>query len=329
MLIQRKCHWGRLLYDTQAHRFRCLPDVDTGALPHAAEPVVLNVYLTLKCNMACTHCVSRDMSRYGDRALEVSSELVKNINTSPFLVVVITGGEPLLPEFEKPLLALIRGLRSKAIVLDSNGTIHPSPQLVKALVRRNVLLRISLDSARPQDEICLRRTRGPAAESTEIYLRKLELVSRLAGQGVHIGAQSVLHRNNMKSILGLAEKLHALGVRRWWVQRLVPTVLSAGYDCRKYIIEPRDHRHARLASEIRRVAAKAGIYCFWKGDLRDNCVFLLAGDGDIYTQPEKPGRKILVGKLGRIDDFFTYVSRADHCARYYALNDSTRGGARS
>ena len=133
-------------------------------MPYAAEPVLLNCYLTLKCNMNCVHCVARDMASFAEQDMDVSERKLARINASPFLVVVVTGGEPFLPESETRLLALLAGLVRQGLVVDTNGTIVPSGEVIKALLHKKVLVRVSLDSPRLQDEAslraCVKRPRG-------------------------------------------------------------------------------------------------------------------------------------------------------------------------
>jgi hypothetical protein len=66
------------------------------------------------------------------------------------------------------------------------------------------------------------------------------------------------------------------------------------------------------------VARRHAITCASKRDRRHNCVFLLVGDGAIYTQADKEGRKLFLGRLGEIKNYFEFVSASEHSCRYYS-----------
>ena len=92
--------------------------------------------------MLCPYCVARDMRAYAREAdgnLQISGSLLETINRSPLSAVVITGGEPLLPECESGLLRLVHGLQHKSVMVDTNGTIEPSERLRLSLIQTNVL----------------------------------------------------------------------------------------------------------------------------------------------------------------------------------------------
>ncbi len=319
-----------LLYDTATHDFRCAPRAASNQLPYAQGPVVLNCYLTLNCNMKCIHCVARDMAKFDRHDLSVRKSLIRSINRSPFMAIVITGGEPLLPDYEDALLELISNLEHKGLILDTNGTIWPSRTVLDALVRLKVLVRVSMDSPRVQDEAYLRvisersRTRPrrtPNSADQAAFNQKVRNISRFRRAGVRTAVQSVLHKMNSKSIGQMPAVLQKLGVTRWYVQRLIPTSEHDRYTpClfggRK---GPPYQVYMEKLGSLERKAAKLGINCFGKRDRRHNCVYLLVGNGELYTQSDSLGQKIRLGRIGDTRDYFSYVSMADHCARYYCL----------
>ena len=144
MIIRRKETWGDILYNTKSHSFERKISKGIIGEPYPTLPLVLNIDLTFKCNMQCVHCVAQDMAeKLGgvDKAdLKVNDELIERINQSPFIVVVITGGEPLLPEYEKKLTSLINGLRKKGIIVDTNGTIFPSDNLITSFKKKGIMV---------------------------------------------------------------------------------------------------------------------------------------------------------------------------------------------
>ena len=314
MTVERKEAWGRLIYDTSQHRFSYIHTDEKDAIPYAEEPVVLNVDLTMKCNMDCLHCVAKDFGQTED--LVISRKLLDWIHKSPFMVVVITGGEPLLPEYENQLVTLLRETRNKGLVVDTNGTIFPSDSVIDTIRNTSTLVRVSWDSTRSYDETYFRRVklnkRSNEDINLEYYHKKLDVIRRLQNSSVHVAVQSVVHKRNMISILDMPKALSELSICRWYLQRFIPSYKAVGES-----YEVSNDEYERVTGKLTRKCQGIGVECITKKDRRHNCVVLLVGNGILYTQGEKPREKI---RLGTIDDeirFFEYISFADHAERYY------------
>jgi MoaA/NifB/PqqE/SkfB family radical SAM enzyme len=327
MLIQRKEAWGFIAYDTRAHKFTYSFDAHmrNDHHPYVSLPLVLNCYTTHECNMSCSHCVARDMKRFDDRPLDVSSQLITTINQSPFLVIVLSGGEPLLPSLESKLLDLLGGIRNKGIIVDTNGTNKPSTTLIAAFRDKDVLVRVSLDSVRPKDEICLRITSKNRNKNEQAYFNKLELISYLSMSGVNVAIQTVLHKRNRSSIMDLPRKIDAWGIRQWFVQRLIPTERikprNDSLHDDTYFMDNDDYES--VLNQLEKEAFRYNIDCITKRDRRHNCVFLLLNDGRLYTSSDDSNGRIYIGKLGDNEDYFSFVSSSEHSARYYSAKDLT------
>ena len=124
-MIRRKEEWGELMYNSNTHEFIVNEKEPRNSIPYITnKPVVLNLDLTFKCNMCCTYCVAKDLENLINKDLLITDKMIKWINNSPFLVIVITGGEPFLPEKEDEILKLIKNIhKDKGIIIDTNGTI--------------------------------------------------------------------------------------------------------------------------------------------------------------------------------------------------------------
>lgn len=319
MIIKVKDTWGYLLYDTQSHYFSCDLKEDIGALPYTTHPLVLNCYITHKCNMICKHCVAKDMAEYNKSDLKVSPGLVKWINDSPFIAVVLSGGEPLLPEKEEDLLFLINNLEKKGIIIDTNGTIVPSEKLLSACMSKDVLFRVSLDSTRPEEEVALRMSREKK-DSKKAYFSKLSNIEKLLESKSSVSIQTILHKTNSASMESLLHQLMDWGIGSWYIQRLIPTKnlpKAKGRKKEKFYLES-DVYEDRL-SKIQSLSEEVGVSCITKKDRRHNCVFIMVGDGDIFTSSDKDGERIFLGKIGKIQNYFEYVSASEHSSRYYSI----------
>lgn len=321
MIIDRQEGWGVFRYDTLQHRFSLIHANGKDAIPYGQKPVVLNIYLTMKCNMACMHCVTKDFEA---KDLVISPRLVDWINSSPFMVVVITGGEPLLPEYENRLIRLLREIRNKGLIIDTNGTILPSHSVIKEIIDTNALVRISLDSPRPQDEIYYRHLKPNTKENRdtnrECYYTKLAMIKRLRSAGVAVAIQSVIHSKNLTTttagrpagLARLPDLLHKMSITQWYIQRFIPS-----YKARDKRFEVSNVLYDKLVGELAENCRRANIECIAKKDRRHNCVIMLVGEGILYTQGPEPGQKLRLGTIDSEIRYFEYVSSADHAERYY------------
>lgn len=316
MIISRAESDGTIKYDTKLHRFFWDGCADGSDMPIPASPLVINIDLTLKCNMDCIHCVAADMVKTigSEEAgeLVVSDDLLDRINASPFLVAVITGGEPLLKEKENDLVALLSGIKDKGLIIDTNATVLPSKKLLSLFKKHNVLVRMSWDTPIPSEEVKLRKTPvGMYSSAIDVLEHKEQFIRLLVDNGIPVAVQTVIHKMNHKStvLLQFPHKLAALGVKRWVLQRFIPS-----HKMLTHMIKPADA--LVCMRNLSKVAAKVGIACEYKADLRHNSVFLLVGDGQLYTQSnDQPGKKVHLGKIGDAN-YFTRVSSVDHADRY-------------
>ncbi len=321
MIINRKETWGNLSYDTKNHIFKYDLKGDISEQPFVSKPIVLNVDLTFKCNMDCVHCVARDTAEIlggvENADLKITHELIEKINLSDFIVVVITGGEPLLEDYEDRFMSLINGLKNKGIIIDTNGTIFPSERLLKILRIKDALVRVSWDIPNPKEEYKLRKYPHEMYEDKDEYImEKMRVIRYLIDNGIEIAIQSVLHGQNYgdSTFYRFPAKLKELGVHKWYIQRFIPSYKKIAD--RRYLLSISEYNNS-IQKVIRR-SCGYNIKCYTKKDRRHNSVFLLVRNGEIYTQNDDvAGEKIFLGKIGEIKHYFEFVSSSEHSVRYY------------
>jgi MoaA/NifB/PqqE/SkfB family radical SAM enzyme len=229
------------------------------------------------------------------------------------MVIVVTGGEPLLVKKTVQLFTLISGIKNKGIIVDTNGTIQPEPSLLNLFRESNVLLRVSLDSIRPGSEIALRLASGGKKKSEEMYFQKINNIKSFVQAGVRVAIQTVLHKQNSLEIDKIPEKLQTWNINKWFVQRLIPTESMRHTD---YYTLDRD-QYELLANALPRKSTEFGVSCITKKDRRHNCVFLMVYDGKLYTSSDNSEERIFLGYINTLTDFFAFVSSSEHSARYY------------
>ncbi|MCW3985148.1 MAG: radical SAM protein [Candidatus Bathyarchaeota archaeon] len=312
--IEREEPWGKLRYDLLKHKFSCIQTNGKNVVPYSQKPVVLNVDLTMKCNMNCMYCVTKDFKQAED--LVISKKLVDWINESPFMAVVITGGEPLLPEYEKQLITLLQKIENKGLIIDTNGTILPSDSVMEAIHESHVLVRISCDAARSGDEIHYRHLKPYSQrnmkENLEYYNKKIDMMEHMRSEGVNVAIQSVAINQNRISLENMPSLLKKYSINHWYIQRFIPSYKAIG---RKLGFS--NVGYDQLIEDLTERCNKMNIEFVTKKDRRHNCVVLLVGDGILYTQGEKPGQKLTIGTIHSKTRYFDYISSADHAERYY------------
>lgn len=313
--VERNETWGVLRYDTLHHRFSFSERMQRSCEPYASKPVLLNIVITRRCNMDCKYCVAKDFEGIEKEDLILTAQMVRWINRSPFMLIVLTGGEPLMPPYDAVSMRLIDTIKERGIILDTNGTFLPKRTILSRLKKRRVMIRVSMDSTVPDEEIKLRevlKKRDYSASS--LYRAKLKNIRQFISAGVYTAVQTVVWRNNRESLYQMIDWFTENGVKRWYLQRLIPSHRFKKPPPR-YALKP--EAYYPLFTDIAAKARAAGIECIPKMDLRHNSVFLLTTNGALYTQGPAPGQKVLLGTTTKDIDYFDYVSQADHACRYY------------
>jgi len=315
MIIRRNEPWGEILYDTINHRFSYQNNLDIDMVPYSKKPVLLNLELTLKCNMDCPHCVAKDFEELVD--LHVTDELINWINNSPFLVIVITGGEPLLPEYEPNLIKLLRRIKNKGLIIDTNGTIIPSKSVIDAIKKTNTLVRISWDSVSADVEGTFRRFRASLGaldpKNVAYFNKKFKLIDLFKKEGIQFAIQTVLSDSNKNEIDEMVGYLDEHSIKKWYIQKFIPAYKRKN---EKHALNKTEYNQITL--KLKTECEKYNIECFTKKDMRHNCVFLMVGNGTLYTQSQEPGKKIPIATINDPEiNYFIFVSDGDHAERYY------------
>jgi MoaA/NifB/PqqE/SkfB family radical SAM enzyme len=324
-IVREDQGWGVIRYDTLRHKFSYDEKRPRSGEPYSNEPVVLNVVITRHCNMNCQYCVAKDFTGVEEPDLVLSPEMLRWINDSPFMVLVLTGGEPLMPPYDAVSVRLIESVKGKGVILDTNGTFMPDARVLSCLRAHRVMVRVSMDSTRPQDEIAVRlMAKGAGQVGEAAYKAKVRNIERFRSAGVYTAVQTVVWRTNLRPVEAMIGWLSERGIKRWYLQRLIPSYRFKEPSPRN-ALKPGDYYPH--VTELAAKARLAGVECIPKMDLRHNSVFLLTSNGVLYTQGSAPGVKVRLGTIKEKIGYFHYVSAADHAHRYYLAEtlDATPG----
>ncbi len=187
----------------------------TSAAPAPLEQ--LQLLLTERCNLRCTHCAVPEEDSPASFELSTSewTAFIDNVLEASVRRIVLSGGEALLrPDcLEIAEHALLHG--AETVVIVTNGTVLPITT-VERLARLqdtyqlSLLLHVSLDGARPFTHDLIR-----GVGTFDRTLRGLDRLRRAGGRvdGVH----TVVNRANVDELDEVADLARDLEARSWTV----------------------------------------------------------------------------------------------------------------
>jgi pyruvate-formate lyase-activating enzyme len=136
----------RLRHPSRAADLRALCALSRAAL-HPARPLMANLIVTRRCNLACGYCFeyARDAALVPAAALRERIDHLARLRTA---LVTLTGGEPLLhPELEG-LVAHVRA-RGMVPVMNTNGYLLTADRIDALAAAGLFALQISIDNLEP------------------------------------------------------------------------------------------------------------------------------------------------------------------------------------
>lgn len=187
----------------------------------------LQLDLTYKCNLNCSHCYQRHGFKTGDEIgiddwkaiLRQYVKLTSMINTEA--VVTISGGEPLTSPIFYDLLDHIKKIKDiSRIYILTNGTVVNST-VAKALKESNSYVQISIEgsSADTNDNV---RGRGS-------YRRAINGIAELRQIGVPFTLQTVLQQSTRAYIPNFFETAKHLGAQSMNFTRYIPAGIGNNF----------------------------------------------------------------------------------------------------
>ncbi len=265
-------------------------------------PLVLNWLITSKCNLQCRYCFATDITNKDS----IASYIINYVNQSPYLKVVISGGEPFQNRVIWSILRKIDHTK-KVIVVDTNGTYWFKKSEIKLLKRKRIIIRISLDSTSPRDNERLR-----CHNNGQYFEKIVKNIERLCKDGVHIDLQTVVTKLNIKNLYPLSRMVRYWGIKKWYLQSLLPSGRGQSIGnlspTKKSIL--RESKHFSLDPSRFLV----------KEDENNRAVVLLNNYGELITEDKKGN--INIGNIRQVsnEDLINRIDRKNHIKRYKLLN---------
>lgn len=181
------------------------------------NPLVINWNINGQCQNACKYCFSKD---YVNIASSISKyqldNIMEHIRVLNPLIVVISGGEPLLfPE----LIYILDSIREFSnVILDTNG-LSIDNEFILYCRTNKILLRVSLDDHRTCINEKIRKS--SISNSTELILMNIKTMLIF---DVNFIIHTVLSDDNIDYIIEYGDYLVSIGVKFWEIQVVIPYI---------------------------------------------------------------------------------------------------------
>jgi len=151
-------------------------------------PVAISFSPTMRCNLSCVGCYSRDYPRDGELSLEAIDEMLSSAEKMGVFLFIITGGEPLMRD---GMLELFQRHKRLLFLMITNGTLIDS-KTAKMIARAgNIITVVSLEGSREQTDV--RRGKG-------VYARVESAMRYLQSIGVAFGFSAMVTHENFKTL---------------------------------------------------------------------------------------------------------------------------------
>ena len=219
-------------------------------------PVLSEIALTYRCNLACRFCYAgcgegRPAAEPGNS--EMTTEEVLTVIDRVALdgkvpSVSFTGGEPTLRSDLPEFIARAKS-REMRVNLITNGLACASKDLVRQLAEAGLAsAQVSLEG--PTAEVHDALTRGPGA-----FNRALEGIRNLRDAGLHVHTNTTVCGGNAEDLNGIIDLAKSLGLARVSMNMIIPTgtpaqpphqSLQISYSrIGEYVLRTRDHADRR------------------------------------------------------------------------------------
>lgn len=236
-------------------------EVERFQRPHNSLPVLSEVALTYRCNLACRFCYAgcrcKREGGHGGPTLrsEMTTEQVRRVLDVIRLDAEVpsvswTGGEPTLRDDLAELTAYATGLGMR-VNLITNGTLLDE-QLVRDL--RGAGLRsaqVSLEAPDAQTHDGLTQVPGS-------FERTVRGIALLRDAGLHVHTNTTLNRVNAPIAGDMVDLTRTLGTKRFSMNLVIPCGSAIGSDVTLTYTEA-----AEIIDRVRRRARDAGVEFMW------------------------------------------------------------------
>jgi len=292
------------------------------------EIIAINWFLTGLCNFKCDYCYASDLMYEHTKEpiyKEIEQTSKRLLSYNP-LYVVLTGGEPFVSPHIESAIKLLTG--KVGIIIDTNGT-QLKEHDFRIIKQNNIVLRISLDSPRPQLNLKHRVPKELREQSYNIILKN---ISRSVEYKIPTIIQTVVSSQNKNELVEFGDILVRLGVNGWRIQKIQESFLNKANFNKlmlgriKKLDNASDQIDKKLHNTIKmqhsRWNSKISLQVSRNTPTDRNSVILVAPDGRFWTEsqiqvgkklidsnsPWTPNKELLFSKINPYSHFSRYLN---------------------
>jgi sulfatase maturation enzyme AslB (radical SAM superfamily) len=305
-------------------------------IPYPKKPILINWLITGSCPLMCKYCYAEDLmrDRYPEPKVNDIKLIAKTILKYNPLVVVLTGGDPLVSPFLELTIKLL--YNKTGIIIDTSAYIFNESHL-NLFKKYNVIVRISLDSEIPSINDKLRPINSSfkkaGINSRDTVSSAIYAIYKCIDAGVKVAVQSVATKVNHSDFEAMGDKLFKLGVGGWRILMVAPSKLK--YDeyqvlCGDQKFQKRFYNH--ILKAINKKYKKD-----WRCNMSvqvahnktPNAVILVSPNGTFLTESNigqvDGGGKVIIDidnpKKPKIQSIFDSINMHAHAERYLNINN--------
>lgn len=184
-------------------------------------PILINWLITGNCLLNCKYCYAQDLMHgtCPEPDTKDIEKIVESILNQNPLVVVLTGGDPLVSPFLEHAIKLLH--HKVGIIVDTSGS-SLTDNHITLFKKYNVFVRISLDSEIPKVNNSLRPLNSRRKNKCST-ITAFESILKCLNNEIKVAVQSVATKKNRSDFLFLGEKLFDLGVDGWRILLIAPS----------------------------------------------------------------------------------------------------------
>ena len=170
-------------------------------------PVRINYLVTNICNLNCIYCFADN--KMSDELIHTDLSIIDKILSYNPLSIALSGGEPML---SRQLHDIVNKASGKvAILIDSNGTIPFTNELIASIKKAKALVRISLDAADSETNGLTRPTKNNEIFDITNIINNIKL---LLNNDVSVNIHTVVTKLNQAHLEELCRLLIDLSINR-------------------------------------------------------------------------------------------------------------------
>lgn len=177
------------------------------------SPISISWEITSNCNSKCIFCCNDSGKRYDELPFDKIKKIAQLLKEWKCMRIIIGGGEPLTRIDIISILKLFENSSLKPAIA-TNGILLDNEKLLYQISKSCITLQISLDTLEKEKYYKFR-----GVDALEKVMKNIILAKRYVE---NVRVVTVLNKENECELEAIAEFLNNVGIRQWFIFRLLP-----------------------------------------------------------------------------------------------------------